>query len=256
MKIKNTKKFIRGILIIAIPTVLLIAIAVLLISTIFKEKDKVVDAPATNNEVNTLPTGTTPTNQNSEILSQWNLKLTNKYISIEKDYVPELATIEGELKFDKRAISYLNKMMTAIRKSGITSIWIQSSYRSYAKQETLFNNKVQYYKEQGKKQEEAEKLAQTVVQRPEQSEHNLGLAVDFNKVTNDFEKTKAFEWLQKNAQDYGFILRYPKEKEEVTGVSYESWHWRYVGEEHAKVMKEKEFCLEEYIEYLKGVEQV
>lgn len=236
------------ILIVAI----LVAVVIVVVSNFIKPKEK-GQAKTENTIDNTI---TTSTQEMPEVVKQWNLKLTNKYISIEKDYVPELATIEGELKFDKRAIGYLNKMMTAIRKSGITSIWIQSSYRSYAKQEELFNNKVDYYKEEGKNQQEAEELAQTVVQRPEQSEHNLGLAVDFNKVTNDFEKTKAFTWLQKNAQAYGFILRYPKEKEDITGVSYESWHWRYVGEEHAKVMKEKDLCLEEYIEYVKGTQQV
>ena len=69
------------------------------------------------------------------------------------------------------------------------------------------------------------------------------------------EDTKAFEWLQENAQDYGFVLRYPKDKQDITGITYESWHWRYVGEEHAKIMKEKGFCLEEYIEYLKQLEE-
>ena len=141
-------------------------------------------------------------------------------------------------------------------KDGITKIWVQSAYRSYAKQEELFNNKVKYYKNQGKSDEEAQRLAQTVVQRPEMSEHNLGLAADFNTVTNEFEDTRAFEWLKKNAQDYGFILRYPKDKQEITGITYESWHWRYVGKEHAKIIKEKNYCLEEYIQYLKGSQSV
>lgn len=255
VKISNKKKFVKGMSIILVVSILIVGI----IFGIFKliTKDKPNENPKTDTNENTVTASTsTPNQDDPEVLKQWNLKLANKYVSIEKDYVPELATIEGELKFDKRAIGYLNKMMTAIRKSGITSIWIQSSYRSYEKQETLFNNKVAYYKQQGKQQEEAERLAQTVVQRPEQSEHNLGLAVDFNKVTNEFATTKAFTWLQKNAQDYGFILRYPEGKEEITGVTYESWHWRYVGEEHAKIIKEKDFCLEEYIEYLKQTKQV
>ena len=147
-------------------------------------------------------------------------------------------------------------MINAMYKAGITKIWVQSAYRSYEKQEELFKRKVEEYKKQGKKQEDAEKLAQTIVQRPEMSEHNLGLAADFNTVTNEFEETKAFEWLQKNAHNYGFILRYPKDKQDITGITYESWHWRYVGKEHAKVMKEKGYCLEEYIDYLKGVQEV
>ena len=131
-----------------------------------------------------------------------------------------------------------------------TIIILRSSNILDDKVPPTFCQKVTYYKNQGKKQEEAERLAQTVVQRPEMSEHNLALAADFNTVTNEFEKTKAFEWLQKNAADYGFVWRYPKDKQDITGIVYESWHWRYVGKEHAKVMKEKGYCLEEYIDYL------
>ena len=153
-------------------------------------------------------------------------------------------------------MEHLKKMLNDIRKTGITNIWVQSAYRSYQKQEELFNNKVKAYKEEGKNQKEAEELAQTIIQRPEMSEHNLALAADFNKVNNEFEKTDAFKWLDQNAQNYGFVLRYPKNKQNITGITYESWHWRYVGEEHAKIMKEKDFCLEEYVEYLKNANQV
>ena len=74
--------------------------------------------------------------------------------------------------------------------------------------------------------------------------------MDFNYVNREFENTAAFQWLQENAQDYGFILRYAEEKENITKVSYEPWHWRYVGEEHAKKMKSRNLCLEEYIEQI------
>lgn len=89
-----------------------------------------------------------------------------------------------------------------------------------------------------------------MINKPECSDHNLGLAVDFNYVKEDFENTKAFKWLTKNAENYGFILRYPKGKEYITKVDYEPWHWRYVGEENAKKMNELNMCLEEYVEYL------
>lgn len=195
-------------------------------------------------------------NTDSSALNEWNLKLVNKENTVSRDYVPELEDLDDGIKFDKRAISYLKKMINAMYKDKITGVWVASAYRSYDKQEELFNNKVKYYKDQGKKQEEAEELAQKVVQRPEMSEHNLGLAADFNTVNNEFEKTKAFTWLQKNAAEYGFILRYPKDKQKITGITYESWHWRYVGAEHAKVIKEKGYCLEEYIEYLNGAQEV
>ena len=239
-----------------------------IISLFTKPKDQPNESTTsqTSNQEEPIPKGntvtvastTTPqkTDENDEVLSQWNLKLVNKDHSVDRSYVPELAEIDDGIQFDKRAISYLKEMINAMYKADITKIWVQSAYRSYDKQEELFNRKVEEYKKQGKKQEEAENLAQTIVQRPEMSEHNLGLAADFNTVTNEFEETKAFEWLQKNAHNYGFILRYPKDKQDITGITYESWHWRYVGKEHAKVMKEKGYCLEEYINYLKGVQEV
>lgn len=74
--------------------------------------------------------------------------------------------------------------------------------------------------------------------------------MDFNYVNNSFENTKAYNWLKQNADEYGFIPRYPKEKESITKISYEPWHWRYVGQENAKKMKSLDMCLEEYIEYI------
>lgn len=259
--IKDKIKFIKGILIIIIALSLVIGILwglVSLLITLFTKKvdnqedsknqiSNVVDENQAT-QVSTIP-------ENS-VLNEWNLKLVNNDNSVDRDYVPELEEYADGIMFDKRAIKYLRNMINAMHKDKITGIWVQSAYRSYEKQEELFNRKVTSYKNQGKGQEEAERLAQQVVQRPEMSEHNLALAADFNTVTNEFENTKAFTWLQKNAQDYGFILRYPKDKQDITKITYESWHWRYVGEEHAKVMKEKGYCLEEYIDYLKGTESV
>lgn len=265
-RIVNKKKFIRGITILTIGFACIIALIVAIISGIIslftRPKQEPIETPQIskyeeqNIQAVETTTTTTTTSQNEDILNQWNLKLVNKDNSVDKNYVPELEEISDGVKFDKRAISYLKNMINAMYKEGITKIWVQSAYRSYEKQKTLFNNKVEYYKREGKNQDEAEKLAQTIVQKPEMSEHNLGLAADFNTVENDFEDTDAFKWLQKHAVEYGFILRYPKDKQDITGITYESWHWRYVGKEHAQVMKEKGFCLEEYIDYLKGTKSV
>ena len=86
---------------------------------------------------------------------------------------------------------------------------------------------------------------------PGTSEHQLGLAVDFNTDQVSFENTKEFAWLKANAAKYGFVNRYPKDKTSITGINYEPWHWRYVGVEHANKMNELNYCLEEYVEYLK-----
>ncbi|MEE1054018.1 MAG: M15 family metallopeptidase, partial [Acutalibacteraceae bacterium] len=95
--------------------------------------------------------------------------------------------------------------------------------------------------------------AATVVARPGTSEHNTGLCADFNMASDTFETTPMYEWMCENAENYGFILRYPKEKQDITGVIYESWHWRFVGINTAKEMNNLGLTLEEYIE-LKGID--
>ncbi|MBR5441756.1 MAG: M15 family metallopeptidase, partial [Clostridia bacterium] len=89
--------------------------------------------------------------------------------------------------------------------------------------------------------------AATIVMPPGSSEHNLGYAMDIVCVEEWFETTKEFKWLQQNAADYGFIQRYPKDKQHITKVIYEPWHWRYVGVPAAKAMKESGLVLEEYL---------
>ena len=181
----------------------------------------------------------------------WKLTLVNSENKLPENYEITLASIDQYRKFDSRAIGYLNDMIKAMKNQGITNIWVQSSYRSIEEQTKIFNNKVKKYKNEGKTSEEAKRLTEKVINKPGYSEHNLGLAVDFNYVDNYFENTRAFKWLKENAEDYGFILRYPKEKESITKVTYEPWHWRYIGEENAKEMNRLGLCLEEYIEYLK-----
>ena len=141
-------------------------------------------------------------------------------------------------------------MLKAMKKEGINNIWVQSAYRDVKYQEELYNKSVKEYLYYGLSKEEAQELTNKYINKPRESEHNLGLAVDFNNVDNDFKNTKAYNWLKTNAKDYGFIMRYPEEKKEITGIEYEPWHWRYVGKEHSYKMEELNMCLEEYIEYL------
>ena len=188
-------------------------------------------------------------NQNIENkkIDDWKIILVNNENPLPEDYQIELENIDKTRKFDKRAIGELNNMILAMRNSGISNIWVQSAYRTIEYQQQLYNNSINKYLRQGKNQEEAKVLTENQLAKPGQSEHNLGLAVDFNYVDESFEKTRAFAWLKENAQNYGFILRYPKEKENITKILYEPWHWRYVGQEHAKKIKELGMCLEEYI---------
>lgn len=185
-------------------------------------------------------------------ITDWRLTLANFDNILPEDFEVELENIDSSRQFDARAIKYLKDMINAMKKAGKTNIWVQSSYRSVARQKELFDNSVNKYLEQGKSQEEAEKLTLEYINKPGGSDHNLGLAVDFNYVDNTFAKTPEYKWLLENAENYGFILRYPEDKEDITKIEYESWHWRFVGEEHAKRMNELNMCLEEYVEYLEN----
>lgn len=185
-------------------------------------------------------------------ITDWRLQLVNCENPLPEDFNVELANIDKTRKFDQRAIGELNQMLQAMKNDGIYNIWIQSAYRSIEYQEDLYQKSLEKYQKMGKTKEEAEQLTSLTLQKPRESEHHLGLAVDFNYVENEFETTRAYQWLLENADQYGFILRYPKEKEEITKISFEPWHWRYVGKEHARIIKERNFCLEEYIEDLQG----
>ena len=183
-------------------------------------------------------------------ITDWKLVLVNFENALPEDFEIDLANIDKTRKFDSRAIDALKEMMRAMKNDGITNVWVQSAYRSVERQEEVFERKVKQYENQGKTREEAEKLVLQTINKPGTSEHNLGLAVDFNYVDYHFDETAGFIWLKENAERYGFVLRYAKEKENMTKVNYEPWHWRYVGKEHAAKMNVMGMCLEEYVEYL------
>lgn len=143
------------------------------------------------------------------------------------------------------------QMQAAAAADGVT-VWMQSGYRSVSYQATLYKNKTQYYRNQGYDEAAAKEKAAAIVNPPGYSEHNCGLAADLNSpehtaLDEGFENTAAFRWLQEHAGEYGFILRYPKGKEDVTEITYEPWHWRYVGVENAARINASGLCFEEYI---------
>lgn len=142
-------------------------------------------------------------------------------------------------------------MQAAAAKEGVT-IWMQSGYRSVKYQTNLYNKKTQYYLGKGLSEADARAKAATIVNPPGYSEHNCGLAADLNSpehtaLTEGFEKTAAFRWLCAHAAEYGFILRYPKNAEAVTEITYEPWHWRYVGPENAALINQSGLCFEDAI---------
>ena len=145
-------------------------------------------------------------------------------------------------------------MQAAAAKDGVT-IWMQSGYRSVDYQKNLYDQKTQYFRNKGLSEAEAKKQAANIVNPPGYSEHNCGLAADLNSpehtdLTEGFENTEAFRWLSAHAVEYGFILRYPKNAEAVTEITYEPWHWRYVGPENAALIQQSGLCFEDAVAVL------
>ena len=187
-------------------------------------------------------------------VSDWKYVLANDWNPLSQSYVASipLANYNSTWQFDERALPYLNKMLDDANADGC-GLWGQSLFRDYDLQKTLYERQVQELIDSGYDREKAETEAATIVKRPGTSEHNTGLAVDFEceeytYLDEGFEKTKAFDWLKAHCAEYGFILRFPKDKESVTGVIYEPWHYRYVGESAAKEIMSRGICLEEYLE--------
>ncbi len=179
--------------------------------------------------------------------NNWNLTLVNSGYRIPDNYTPDLVYVCGSSeRLDSRVAKHYENMFEAASKDGVY-LTPCSGYRSYERQEINYNNKIGYYESLGYSKEDAAVKAATIIMPPGSSEHNLGYAMDIVCVDEWFEDTDEFQWLMKNAQDYGFILRYPKDKQDITKVTYEPWHWRYVGVEAAKEMKASGQVLEEYL---------
>lgn len=283
MKKKHARRGGNGLL---ISMIAFIAIAVLFVGCmlwlLFSPPAKPVDgtpvsAPSTTTTTTTTTSATTTTTttttkksdvvlQNGELLqydttghyvqggtSDWRLLLVNDWNPIEQNYENAITMVAGgnrNQRVDSRILEPLNAMLEAGKAYGID---VQSGYRPYSHQSSLYWRQVNNYKNRGYNDTAAQEAAGKVVKRPGYSEHNCGLAVDLGGSGNfsldaSFENTPAYKWLVEHCAEYGFILRFPKEKESITGVIYEAWHFRYVGKEAAAEIMEKGLCLEEYLE--------
>lgn len=179
------------------------------------------------------------------------LLLVNYKNAMPSDYKLDLVDTENKMQIDRRAAEPLKQMLNDCRKAGYNP-YLRSAYRSIETQTALYNRKVNSYKNQGLKQKEAEQKASMWVAYPGKSEHNLGLAVDivdqnYQQLDESQEKRDTQKWLMQNCWKYGFILRYPTNKKSITHINYEPWHYRYVGKENAKMIKNSGLCLEEYL---------
>lgn len=183
---------------------------------------------------------------------EWNLLLVNPWNPLPEDFSVELAELKNGRCVDERIYQDLQDLLADARAEGLSPV-ICSAYRTNAQQQMLYGNKIKRLELEGYSQEEAQQKAGTVVAVPGTSEHETGLALDivaesYQVLTEDQENTAEQQWLMENAHRYGFILRYPKGKSEITGICYEPWHYRYVGKEAAKEIYKKGLCLEDYLE--------
>lgn len=157
----------------------------------------------------------------------------------------------GEETVDIRVYNDLSAMFQAAQADGIT-LWVASGYRSVEDQERILSRDVEaHMRDDGMTQEEALEYSLRTINPPGYSEHHTGFVVDLNDVSDNFEETEAYQWLSGHAAEYGFVQRYRSDKVAQTGIDNESWHYRYVGKEHAQEMERLDMCLEEYVQYLK-----
>ncbi len=183
----------------------------------------------------------------------WNLFLVNEQNFLPSDFTVELETLPntGKKQVDARIVEPLNEMLDAMEEEGLRPV-ICSAYRTIEYQTELFENYIDNRLAEGWTYEDAFYKARTRIAIPGASEHHTGLALDIvSKTHQQFDDaqadTKEAIWLAEHCAEYGFILRYPEGKEDITGIEYESWHFRYVGEEAASYIMENEITLEEYL---------
>lgn len=181
----------------------------------------------------------------------WFMTLVNANHPLAADYVPELKEIEPEKSVDARIYDAAQEMLTAGREEGM-QFYIASAYRSYEKQTEVYNGTMNDWMAQGRTPLEAYEETAKQVAVPGTSEHATGLALDitsgeYGELDEKQAETKEFKWLEENCWKYGFILRYPPEKSDITKIIYEPWHFRYVGKKAAKEITKQGVTLEEYL---------
>ncbi len=187
------------------------------------------------------------TADNTTTSSDWRLLLVNSTHPLADDYSVDLTELRNGQSVDTRILSDLQEMFDAARSEDIYPI-ISDAYRTREDQQTLMDDVIQNYEDEGYSSEEASSKAEQVIAKPGTSEHETGLAIDIAGDDDyDQDTDSVLEWMNSNAYKYGFILRYPSGKESVTGAEAENDHYRYVGKEAAKVIHDQGICLEEYL---------
>lgn len=183
---------------------------------------------------------------------EWQLVLVNADYAIDQSFKPELAEVQNGYQMDKRALSDAQRMIQDAGEQGV-ELLVCSGYRSYESQQKHFETSVQSLQNSGYTEAAAIESTQRLIARPGTSEHQTGLALDivtpsYQGLDDGYAETDAAKWLLEHAAEYGFILRYPKDKEAITKIGFEPWHYRYVGKKAASEIMSRGICLEEYFE--------
>lgn len=185
------------------------------------------------------------------------LLLVNKEVTIDGSFKPEklvpVKDTHKNIELSETAEKALEAMFIEMRKEGFDNVFVTSAYRSYAYQTSLFNTYINNEMATGLSYEKAKKKVLTYSAYPGTSEHHTGLSVDLmtgsmTDLDESFAGDPVYPWLLENAWKFGFILRYPRDKVDITGYSFEPWHYRFVGRYHAYKIHSQNLCLEEYLE--------
>lgn len=188
----------------------------------------------------------------------WNLLLVNNWNFIDENLEIPIEEVADQKEIDARIVEPYENWMNAASDAGY-NIFLASSYRSVERQTNNYNNSIQEFINEGFSEEEATEKTEDYIAIPGGSEHHTGLALDMidsewlnsgKGLVPEYDTQESQHWLADTAAEFGFILRFPKNKEESTGIEYESWHFRYVGVESAQFIKKYDLSLEEYIELL------
>ena len=187
-------------------------------------------------------------------IDDWRLILVNPWHYLPDDFEIETAYTEYGREFDARAVDDLEEMLADCREEGHSPL-ICSAYRNHDFQVRLFENDVRKWMWKGYSEEEAREETARNVAIPGTSEHEAGLAVDIvyseMQALDEYQAdNETQQWLMEHCWEYGFILRYPEDKTEITGITYEPWHYRYVGKKAAAFIRDNNLCLEEYLDYM------
>jgi D-alanyl-D-alanine carboxypeptidase len=222
---------------------------------LFEENTQVTDEPVAEPELTAEPepiVTEAPIEEEPESalpdvdISSWELRVVNVDNPLDSDYAPPEISYLGDEQcpVDSRIAEALTAFAEAAKAEGLP-VYLSSGYRSYSEQQGSFNAMVA--------REGSEEAAATIVARPGTSEHQYALSCDITDIYRNpknpdvLENTETYIWMSQHCQEYGFIVRYPKDKSEITGIIYEPWHFRYVGVEAATYIMENDLCLEEFV---------